>query len=413
VQVLCGGDWEVGSRHWNGYSDEFYHGVNVRRLNLNWTLAPHPFRYLYDNPITATYLADFLREERPDLVHVTSCDTLSASVLRVIKEAGLPLILSLTDFWFLCPRWNLLRSDGENCNGITTPWDCLKCNLHGGKIYRWSSSILPESFVAPLLSSASKYPLLARQRGLRGLAGDMAERKAYLRSALALPDVRITASTFVREVLLANGIEVPIIVRPYGHDLSWLDRYTGKTDSQSIRFGFIGQISYSKGIHLLLQAMRSLSDDSFESAVQCLIYGSLEHDLGYSAYLFELASDSQNMRFCGTYVHSDSARVFADLDVLVVPSLWFDFPLVIYEAFATGTPVITADLGSMAEAVKHDVNGLLFTRGDYEHLTRQMRRLLEEPGLLSKLQFGIKPVKSIQEEVDELETTYYQLTVQQ
>ena len=409
VQVLCVGEWEAGSSYWNGHEDAVYRGVAVRRLSLNWTKAPDPFLYLYNNPAAADYLACYLNEQRPALVHVTSCETMSASILRVIKEAGIPLVLSLTDFWFLCPQVNLLRSDGENCNGLTTAWDCLRCKLFGEKAYRWPSRLLPEASVAYLLQAVSKHPFLTRRQGLRGMAGDMAARKEFLHQSIEWPDVRITASPFVRDVHVANGVGAPIKVQPYGHDLSWLDGYTGKKPSEAIRIGFIGQIIPSKGIHLLLQAARSLQG-SVGDKYRLLIYGNLEKAPEYGAQLRTLAAGLKNVRFCGTYSHDEGADVFAQLDVLVVPSIWYDFPLVIHEAFATGTLVIATNLGGMAEAVTDEGSGLLFERGDVDDLARQLRRLVEEPGLLERLQAGIPRVKTIEEEVTELEALYLDLT---
>ncbi len=210
VQVLCVGEWQAGGRYWNGYSEDIFRGVPVRRLNLNWAKSPDPFVYLFDNPVTSEHLRHYLDQFKPDLVHVTSCETLSASVLRVVKDAGLPLVLSLTDFWFLCPRINLLRSDGANCDGITTAWECLECQMLNSKAYRWPSRILPKKTVSSLLMAMSEHPVLTRQRGLRGMAGDMERRKNYLRDAITWPDCRITASPFVRNIFLSNGIEAPI-----------------------------------------------------------------------------------------------------------------------------------------------------------------------------------------------------------
>ncbi len=63
------------------------------------------------------------------------------------------------------------------------------------------------------------------------MAGDMAHRKEFLREAITLPDVRITASPFVRDIFLSNGITVPIMVQAYGHHLSWLEHYYGKSSA--------------------------------------------------------------------------------------------------------------------------------------------------------------------------------------
>ena len=95
--------------------DNTYRDIPVRRINLNWQKSPDPQKYLYNNPAVATFLEDDLNEIKPDVVHVTSCETLSASVLDVVKKANIPLVMSITDFWFLCPRINLLTSQGENC----------------------------------------------------------------------------------------------------------------------------------------------------------------------------------------------------------------------------------------------------------------------------------------------------------
>jgi glycosyltransferase involved in cell wall biosynthesis len=97
---------------------------------------------------------------------------------------------------------------------------------------------------------------------------------------------------------------------------------------------------------------------------------------------------------------------------LVVPSIWYDFPLIIHEALATKTPVIATNLGGMAEAVAHETNGLLFDRGDVGGLARMVERIVAEPGLLERLQNGIAPVKPIEAEVSELEAIYGSLTAQ-
>lgn len=60
----------------------------------------------------------------------------------------------------------------------------------------------------------------------------------------------------------------------------------------------------------------------------------------------------------------------------------------------------------MAEAVSHEVSGLLFERGNVDDLVHQIQRLVSEPELLQKLKSGIPKVKSISEEVHELEVIY-------
>jgi glycosyltransferase involved in cell wall biosynthesis len=408
VEVICAGNWDVGDNYWNSVTQDEQNGIPVKRINLNWIKSPDPFRYLYDNLAIAEYLTGCLSEIQPDVVHVTSCETLSASILKVVKDAGFPLILSLTDFWFLCPRINLLHANGSNCSGQTSPVECLDCLMHGNRSYLLSKKILPEKILYGTLETISSYTRLTKLRGLRGMAGDMTERKKMLKDALALPDIRVTASSFVQKIYLSASSENDIVVQPYGHDLSWLDAYGGKSKSEVIRFGYIGQIIESKGVHLLLQALNDISSSLFDK-FSLVIYGRLDHTPSYGEKIKNLAAHFPNVSFGGIYPHDESAKIFSDIDILLVPSIWYDFPLIIYEAFATRTPVIATNLGGMAEAVSHDVNGLLFEKGNSIDLANQMTRVLTDSGLVEKLKRGIPKVKNIQEEANEFEAMYHKI----
>ena len=111
-----------------------------------------------------------------------------------------------------------------------------------------------------------------------------------------------------------------------------------------------------------------------------------------------------------TLVDKDAGRVLAGIDVIVVPSRWYEnAPGVIFESFAAKAPVVAANLGGMSEFVWHEENGLLFEPEDAEDLGRGLRRLAGEPGLLERLRSGIGPVKTIGEYTDELVELYASL----
>ena len=406
VEVLCAGEWNNKTvKYWNGITQDVQNNIPVRRVNLNWTKAPDPFSYLYDNPVIAKYLQSCIMETRPDLVHVTSCETLSASVLRTVKELAIPLVLSLTDFWFLCPRINLLHADGSNCTGQTSPMECLDCKMQGNGTYLQVKKLIPSKILYPILETVSQYPQLTSKRGLRGLAGKMDERKAMLKHALTLPDQIVTASSFVKDVFAENGVTSPITVQPYGHDLSWLRSYKGKSKSKIIRLGYVGQLIEAKGVHLILMALSEIPAD-LRDKFSLVIYGNLNHTPSYGQYLRRLSAKFSNVSFAGTYQHAESGKVFSEIDILLVPSVWYDFPLIIHEAFATDTPVVATNLGGMAEVVIHEKNGLLFERADAKDLAAKLLQLIQDPDLLTRFRENLPLVKTIQEEVSELESLY-------
>jgi glycosyltransferase involved in cell wall biosynthesis len=103
--------------------------------------------------------------------------------------------------------------------------------------------------------------------------------------------------------------------------------------------------------------------------------------------------------------------VLSDIDVLVVPSIWYDFPLVIPSAFATRTPVVATDLPGMNEWVRPDSGGLLFERGNWRDLAARIRQLLETPALLASLRARLPPVKSMRDFTAECAASYAELAV--
>lgn len=403
VQVVCAGKWNEGSKYWGGYDEEEYRELPVRRVNLNWQLAPDPNRYLYCNPQIEDVMSRWLESWQPDLVHVTSCYTLSASVIQAVKSVGLPLVLTLTDFWFLCPSLHLWRYDGELCDGCTTAWECLKCMAWGAKVYRWPRKALPERMVESLLGWSSRHPALSRLRGLRGLVLDMDHRKAYLSRMLDLADCVTAPSEFLSRIFREAGVTKPIRVIHSGHDLGWQGKVS-KTHSPVIRFGYVGQIAPEKGVHLLVSAFFRQAD---RRRSKLLIFGNYNSAPGYKKELDALIDEEADVSFRGQFPHECLGEVLSEIDVLVVPSTWHENnPRVIQEAFAAKIPVIGSDVGGIAEFVHHDVNGLLFKRGDAEDLAHQMQRVLYEDGLLDRLGTNIPPVKTFDKEVAELNAIY-------
>jgi glycosyltransferase involved in cell wall biosynthesis len=117
-----------------------------------------------------------------------------------------------------------------------------------------------------------------------------------------------------------------------------------------------------------------------------------------------------NVRFRGPFDNERIAEVYREIDVLVVPSLWFEnSPLTIHEAFLFKTPVVTSGIGGMAELVRDGVDGLHTRPGDPAHLASALKRFVDEPDLAIRLSRGVPRVKSIAEDAQEHEARYRNL----
>jgi glycosyltransferase involved in cell wall biosynthesis len=410
VHVLCAGKYEEGARrYWNGHTDEIYQGIPVRRINLFWQKSPDPNRYLYKNPLTAKFLKQCLTEWQPDLLHITSCLTLSASIIKAAKESGLPVVLTLTDFWFVCPKLSLLKHDGSLCNGITTSRECIQCLSWESGIYGRLRKAFSDETAVGMLDMVSKVPAAGRLRTLRGMAPNISERKVYLAAMLKLADAVISPSQHLRETLRQSGIRRQIRVIQSGHDLSWLRKEMQKTPNERIRFGYIGQFIFPKGVHVLLEAF---SKCNWEGKAELHLYGGTTETL--PTYWQELQQKeyftSELVQVHGTFAHENLGEILAGIDVLVVPSMWYENnPRVIQEAFASKTPVIASNVGGISEFVQDGVNGYLFRRGDSADLAARMQCIVDDPAQIQRLAVNLPHVREMEEEMDEIESLYFEI----
>jgi glycosyltransferase involved in cell wall biosynthesis len=407
VQVICSEGWETAPSYKIEYTDEVFQGIPVRRLHFNWMKAPDVFRYLYNNPEVEEHLAGFLGQIRPDVVHITSCYSLSASVIAAAHQLAIPVVLTATDFWFLCARNTLLHGEDSLCAGPEYASKCTLCMAENTKIYRWPRKVLSEETVEALLQTLSRYPWLTGQPGLRGMVGNWEERLSFLSRSLDKVDRIITASRFLKELFVEYGVSPEKIdYSAYGLDNSWATGYETKTPSADLRIGFIGQILPFKGPDLLLKALASLKADL---PIRVKIYGDLAKTPDYGQTLRTLADGDTRVSFLGTFENGRMGEVLSEIDILAVPSTWYDFPLVIPSALATKTPVLATNLPGMNELIEHDRNGLLFERYDWQGLARQIQRLFDEPDLQSRLRSGIAPVKTVAQMADEYLAIYASL----
>jgi MoaA/NifB/PqqE/SkfB family radical SAM enzyme len=170
----------------------------------------------------------------------------------------------------------------------------------------------------------------------------------------------------------------------YGFDRARLAgrmRMTG----EPFTFGYIGTHIPAKGIHQLLKAFGRVLGN-----VRLRIYG---RPRGQETEALQAIAASlpvevgQRIDWIGEYKNQQIVRdVFDQVDAVVAPSVWVEnSPLVIHEAQEARVPVVTADIGGMAEYVHHEVNGLLFRDRDVEDLARQMQRLADDPELARRL----------------------------
>lgn len=317
---------------------------------------------------------------RPDVVHFQHLAIWGSRCIPAARASGARVLVTLHDYWLLCDVSTLLRPDGELCtDGLRgTCTACLR--RHPVWRERWDGRA-PEAI----------WPEAARARFER-------HREDLAAAHVVISPSRFLARQFERagfrpersfEILKA-GFPGPLFL-PRRRD-----------PARPLRVGYVGGIYFSKGVHVLVRAFAHLRGEPAELAV----HGHLDWFPDYVAEL-RRAAEGSAVRFHGPFEPARVDEVLRGLDLLVVPSVWYEnMPITIHEAHRHGIPVVATALGGMAEAVEDGVTGLTFPRGDERALAAAIRVLARDAELYDRLARNRPRVLTVEEVVDRLELLY-------
>ncbi len=409
-------------------------GLPITWVNNTFRRLGH-FAQSYDNPEITRCFGTFLDATAPDIVHIHHLMYLSTGCVQEAVLRGIPVVMTLHDYWLICQRGRFLKPDLSLCSGQTDE-GCARCFAHllAGKLTPVYQRLKPAAgthlWVRDLLRWAyAKYvafrpaPAHAREQ--------IHQRMQHIRELCQHVSLFLAPSRFLREQFIAFGIPPEKIVfsecglpplafdstvtdgmarLPYPHP-SPLPKGEGssvgvtKDESRQkpLVFGYIGVVDPVKGIHHLVEACEPLTN------AELRIYGGETDYAPYpdrGAFLAQLRR-SPHIRMMGRYAHHEVGRILREVDVVVVPSIWYEnAPLVIREAFLAKKPVVTAAFGGMPEWIHDGVNGLLFRPRDVADLRKTLARFIVDSSLVTKLSGHFPAVQSIAADATVLEGYY-------
>ena len=424
VLVVTASPPDQDARYASGaeYTEYVYDGIPVHSIGESLRLKDYTYDHEFQHPAIAEHFAGIIDKFKPDLLHIFHAQNLSSSIIDKAIDKQLPVVCSATDFWFVCPIVQLKKPDGAVCRGPNAiASNCLTCytphllppkteflealkNKYSGLAAPLDGSPeLVRRFVEGSLFNAytaSKIP---------SAAASTMKRPGILRDAANKTQAIMVPTQLMFDIFVENGINAELIRHvPFGIDSSPLIPFQRKTESDVLRIGFIGTLFEHKGPDLLIKAAQALAADA---KFELKLYGDLNQFPDYGKKLEELANGTAQNRdkisFPGSFPNKDLGTVLQNMDVLVVPSRWYEnTPLVIQSALASKTPLIVTNLGGMAELIRHEFNGLLFELNNVNSLREQLQRLLDEKDLLATLRENIAPERSMPQMVDDIEKVY-------
>jgi len=381
-------------------------GVPVFEAVYNRTY--HDLSEQWDDPRMAEVLAGVLDRWKPDLLHVQGLQFVGGvSALRSAAARGVPIVMTLHEYWLLCPRAGLMYDPTGRACETATPAECARCvdvypidrlrwgdARHGGQAAPGQRPDQPDAADQP---ASGRFAELDNRRWF---ARALAQREVDLEALRHMVGRFIAPSRFLLERFVAAGWPREKFVHAdYGFPPPASTRRVAR-GAGPLRVACAGTLSDYKGAEVFARAVARLADGAPRGAlpsVRAAIHGHLDWFPEVSARLVALAARCpQWLRVAGPFPPEARDAVLADLDLLVVPSLWWEnSPLTIHEAWQRGVPVLASDRGGMAELVGRG-GGALFPPGDDLALAGLLQRAAQDPALLESWRASIPDVRPIE-----------------
>jgi glycosyltransferase involved in cell wall biosynthesis len=339
---------------------------------------------LVENPRVQEIVLEWLRKTPCDVVHVHHVTGFGTSVLPGIRELGKPLVMTLHDYWSLCPRGQMLDPRG----GLTDAPEPEACG-----------ACLAETW-PHLMPSAG-----GEKRGPGGApvetdADAAGARTEFALRCLAAPQRLFTPSEAAKAVYVRSGVPAERIeVVPNGIDVDELAAAVrrlrairlGDEESDEIRLGVLGTLLPSKGC---LELIRAFQEASVPELV-LEIHGNMPSYHGDSSYVDEvkrIGAEDPRIRIHGPYDHDRLAEILSGLDGVAAPSRWCEvFGLTVREARAAGLPVLVSSAGDLGSVAGGGKAGIVTEVDDHQGWVEALRAFADYQHRAAWRRYRTKP----------------------
>ncbi len=398
-----------------GATDEIIDGIKVRRFHDRSPKARYELQ------------KDLLKkagEFAPDILHIHHGIGFGAdTLLNLVKNR--PTVITLHDYWWMCPQIRLLFKGDTPCPGPDTRKRCPDC-YKGGRadlLMGEASYHLEKTFFAPFVKIArinmSEDRPANDSAKPRSILADLLGRFKRLRKAFFKARAREMKNIFKEtQAIIAPSqylaaryreAEYPIHENklhfiPYGINESEFAPKADFAENKPLRFALVGHLNREKGVDLAVGAFENI-----DPGAACL-------DLHGPADLSERSREiagrkPEQIRLHGPFAAGQAATIYENIDALIIPSIWVEnAPKVLHEAFAAGVPVIASDHGALPEFVGEKRGGFLFKAHDALNLRSVIQEITDKPEILEKARASIPKTVDIVESSRIIDEIYEEVT---
>jgi glycosyltransferase involved in cell wall biosynthesis len=246
----------------------------------------------------------------------------------------LPVVATLHDYGFVCPKMSLLKKGAEICLKRRADFGCISCA---------SESYGPIKSVVVTAAMRNFASIIKRASALIAVSHHVAR----VAEESGLAEVQVIPPFIDLE-------NVRSMAQDNAHRFTWVD----------ILYG--GGNKPWKGFQIFADSMRKIKDAG----------SSLTFDVG----------DLKSTKRGGALPREEYLGRLAKSRILVVPSISPEaFGLAAVEGMALGRAVIASDIGGLSEIIEDQRSGLLIPPGRSDALAQSILRLGNDPQLCDRL----------------------------
>ncbi|TFF25066.1 glycosyltransferase [Jiella endophytica] len=334
------------------YKTSAHAADSVRVVGVTTPHQPDLDQIVHDEKMGKVF-ADYLDVVKPDIIHFHCVQRLTAAVVLEARRRRIPYVLTVHDGWWISDEQFLLGKDGK---------------------------IVLYDHANP-----------ASQLG-RVPAEQFAARMQLRECLFGAEKVMAVSESFAkihRDVGVPNVIAVP----NGGSEMQPLPRVP--SPDGKVRLGFIGGLARHKGYHLIPQA---LINGEFENLRFVLI----DHAMAAGTHRRDTLGTTE-LDIRPKVQQSKVAELYAELDVLVAPSVWPEaYGLVTREALLCGCWVVASDRGAVGEDVIDGVNGFKVDVSSSEGLLQALKEIDRNPERYLKSPAPTATLRRASEQAEEL-----------
>lgn len=320
------------------YAIRRYRAKNINIIGINITNQPGTYQEI-DNPQVTETITQVIDLFQPDLVHAHSLQTMGSGYFDHLNNKNIPLVVTLHDCWWICPRQFMIAADGRYCfQNKINPVQCGYCT--------------------------NDYKNLVK-------------RNKALRTQLNKADLLLFPSKFHYQLHITNEFSPDkCLINKNGIRLPRADYKKSTRNNDKVIFGFVGGPGEIKGSDLIIKAFQKVASTNYELRIV-----NAAKNVGKNWEDKQYWDIPGELRFIPPYSQDTMDNFFADIDVLLFPSQWKEsFGLSVREAIARNVWVIATDAGGVIEDLVDGVNASIIPLdGDYVVLQKTIENCIEKP----------------------------------